>query len=936
MRAVVVCVRCTRVVSVCVALGVLLIPVAGAAQISTGSINGTVTDESGALLPGVTVTATNIGTTQPRSVVTNESGRYQIAGLPPGAYAVTAELQGFSKVERPSVTVRVGSIVDVNITLTVATVQETVTVTGEAPLIESTRTDLSSTVTQQALENLPSKNRQYLDFALLLPTAVESVSAIQGTGAVIGGARSKEGSLLVDGFYNLDEGFTMPKQRHSQDAIQEFQLVTFGGAAEFGRAIGGVINAVTKSGTNQLSGTGYGFFRTTSLNAQTVEARRRGVPKSASPYDRQQWGASIGGPIVQTKTFFFGSFERLNENAPFDNSIRVSDGEAIGLPKEDVGVVPRYQKSIFAFGKMDHNINATQRLQASFSYTDSVDQQFSFPNPRATRSFTQQLPFRDWAYLVNWTNIAGGGRSLHELKASYFPRDYHSNGLQAGGPPLVPDGQINHGDQNNASPPRVTITSVASFGSATLQNHIKTYPVQAIYTSSLFLNSHTVKFGADYMYAYYDYNQFNPLRGAYAFSSLANFLRGAYTSYTQSFGATSNPRTHQYISGFVQDSWIATKRLTVNYGLRYDLELNPEQKASGIPFGNDYNNFGPRLAASFDLTGRAHTFLKVNAGVFYDRLWNNYTNNLYSLKDHMTRTSYTWTPTTPGAAVYPNVFATPPPNLPASARDVILMPDKVRVPTSAQFVGTLEHALTPDVAASVSVIYSGSWYKDRTLDRNLVFDATAGRFVRPDAAYRTINQLVFDAPADYIGGVVDVNARSTKLGLNGSITVSRARQVPTGTPNDPRNTDVKADFGPVPDNATLRGVISGWYNILSTVQFSANFTARTGIAVNPVASGIDLNGDGSFGDRTPTFGAFAFRAPGNNSLDARITWALPLGQNKRKLNLYLESFNVFNRERIRTVDNNYGPDPTQPLAAWLQPLTFFPPREVQLGARLLF
>jgi hypothetical protein len=869
-------------------------------------------------------------------VVTNESGRYQLGGLPPGTYAVTAELQGFSTIERPSVTVRIGSIVDVDMTLQVASLQETVTVTGEAPLIESTRTDLSSVVSQAALENLPSKNRQYLDFALLLPTAVESVSAIQGTGAVIGGARSKEGTLLVDGFYNLDEGFTMPKQRHSQDAIQEFQLVTFGGAAEFGRAIGGVINAVTKSGTNDLSGTGYGFFRTTGLNAQTVEARRRGTPKSETPYDRQQWGGSAGGPIVQNKTFFFGSFERLNENAPFDNSIRVADAAVIGLPPEDVGLVPRYQKSVFVFGKLDHNITGNQRLQGSFSYTDAVDQQFSFPNARATRSFTQQLPFEDWAYLVNWTNVAAGGRMLHEVKTSYFPRDYHSNGLPEGGPPLVPDGQINNGDQSNASPPRVTITSVANFGSATIQNHIKTYPVQAIYTSSLFMNRHTVKFGVDYMYAYYDYNQFNPLRGAYAFSSLANYQRGVYTSYTQSFGATANPRTHQYLSAFVQDSWSIGRRVTVNYGLRYDVELNPEQEASGTPFGNDYNNLGPRLAASIDLTGRGRTFLKLNSGVFYDRLWNNYTNNLYSLKDHMTRTSYTWTPTTAGAPVFPNVFATAPPNLPAGARDVILMPDEVRVPMSTQLVGTVEHALTRDLAISGSVIYTNSHDKDRTLDRNLVFDEATARYIRPDASYRTINQLVFETPADYLGGVIDVTARSPRLGLTGNLTVARARQVPTGTPNDPRNLDVKADFGPVPDSATVRGVVSGWYNILPALQFSASFTARTGIAVNPVASGLDLNGDGSFGDRTPTFGAFSFRAPGNNLLDARLTWAVPLGQDKRKLNLYLESFNILNSERIRTVDNNYGPDPAQPLPAWMQPLTFFPPREVQLGARLLF
>jgi hypothetical protein len=900
------------------------------AQISTGSIAGAISDESGAVLPGVTITATNIGTAQQRTVVTNETGRYQLAGLPPGPYSVSAELAGFATVLRSQVTVTVGSIVDLDISMKLASVQETVTVSGEAPLIESAKTDLSSVITQQALESLPSKNRQYLDFALLLPTAVESVSAIQGTGAVVGGARSKEGTLLVDGFYNLDEGFTMPKQRHSQDTIQEFQLVTFGGAAEYGRAIGGVINAVTKSGTNTLGGTGYGFFRETALNAQAVEERLRGVPKS--DYDRQQWGGSVGGPIVPNRTFFFAAAERLDESWPFDNGITATTAAIVGLPPEDVGTVPRFVETTFVFGKVDHNISANQRLQGSFSYTDAVDHQMSFPNPFATRSYTQQLPFLDWAYVGSWTNIAREGKWLHEVKASYFPRDYHSGGISLGGPPLVPDGQINNGDPTSASPPSVRITSAVNFGSATLANHIKTYPVQAIYTSSIFKDAHTVKFGVDYMYAHYDYNQYSPLRGQYSFSSLANFQRGLYSTYTQSFGAISNPRDHQYVSMFVQDSWQKGKRLTLNYGLRYDLELNPVQEASGVPFGNDFNNFGPRLALSWDVTDHGSTFLKLNTGLFYDRLWNNYTNNLYSLKDHMTRTSYTWTPTTPGAPVYPATFVTQPDNLPASARDVILMPADVRVPMSVQVVGTLDHALTKDIAVSVSGVWSESKYKDRNLDTNLVWDGA--RFIRPDANYRQITQLNFDAPADYLGAVFDVNVRSARVGLSTNLTVSRARQVPTGAPSDPR-LGPKNDFGPVPDNATVRGVVSGWYNFTRNLQASANFTARSGIAVNPVAGGIDINGDGVFGDRTPTFGPYAFRAPGNNSLDARVTWMVPF-RTRQRLNLYVESFNILNNDRIRTVDNNYGPNPASPLASWLRPTSYFPPREVQLGARLTF
>jgi hypothetical protein len=264
------------------------------------------------------------------------------------------------------------------------------------------------------------------------------------------------------------------------------------------------------------------------------------------------------------------------------------------------------------------------------------------------------------------------------------------------------------------------------------------------------------------------------------------------------------------------------------------------------------------------------------------------------------------------------------------------MPGDVRVPTSFQFVATLERALRPNLALSASFVQSESWYKDRTLDTNLVWNPATSAFVRPDQTYRRITQLTFDAPADYIGGIVDVNLRSARTGFNGSLTVARARQVATGSPSDPR-LGVENDFGPVPDNPTVRGVLSGWYNVTSMIQISGSYTARTGMAVNPVASGLDLNGDGVTGDRTPTFGPFSFRAPGNSSMDLRFTWTVPLGAQKdRRLQFYAESFNLFNEAKVRTVDNNYGANPATPLPNFMAATSYFAPREIQLGARLAF
>ncbi len=257
------------------------------AQIDTGAIAGTVVDETGGAMPGVTVTVTNNATGQARTTVTNDLGKYQVTALQPSRYAVRVELSGFAPITRGDIAVNVGSVTDLNVTLRMAAVQESITVTGAAPLVESSKTDLSSVVTQEALESIPSRSRQYLDYTLLMPATSENTStSAQGTGLNIGGARAAESSLLVDGFYNLDEGFAKVKQRYSEDAIQEFQIISFGGAAEYGRAIGGIINGVTKSGGNTLRGTAYGFMRNENLNAMDWGSRHLGL--ETKPQFRRQ------------------------------------------------------------------------------------------------------------------------------------------------------------------------------------------------------------------------------------------------------------------------------------------------------------------------------------------------------------------------------------------------------------------------------------------------------------------------------------------------------------------------------------------------------------------------------------------------------------------------------------------------------------------------
>src|SRR5206468_4947608 len=273
-----------------------------------------------------------------RTVVSNEAGLYRFAGLQPGTYSLKAELQGFAAFSRSQLTLNVGAALDLDVTMRISSVQESVTVTGAAAIVESAKTDLSTVITKDQIEALPTRSRNYLDFALLTPGTVENVSTNQqGIGLNIAGARAKEAALLVDGIWNTDESFTFPRQKYSQDAIGEFQVVGLGGTAEFGRAVGGIVSAVTKSGSNALSGSGYGYFRDTKLNAEDPLLLQRGLPKPQ--FDRQLFGGSLGGPIVKNRTFFFGAAERTQQNQPQDNNITAATAAAIGLPAADVGAI---------------------------------------------------------------------------------------------------------------------------------------------------------------------------------------------------------------------------------------------------------------------------------------------------------------------------------------------------------------------------------------------------------------------------------------------------------------------------------------------------------------------------------------------------------------------------------------------------------------------
>lgn len=379
---------------------VLCILICGVASIqaqtsNTGTITGVVADEKGAAIPGATVTARHIGTNAERTATTSSEGVYEFAQLVPGTYRVEVEAQGFSKVLHDNVVVNVLQRTTLNPELKVGSIGETVTVTGEtAPLVETTKTDVGGVIDQRRLENLPVNGRSFASLAILIPGATlqpsfDPTKARVGTFSV-GGSTGRNLNITVDGGDNKDNAVGGILQNFSMEGIQEFALSTQRFSAANGRSGGALLSVISKSGTNAVHGSVFGFFRDDKLNTNAPkllsEANSNLFPNPGDivkpPFSRQQFGGSIGGPIIKDKAFFFGTVERTRERG---NSIVPGvDRDQITLLEpfgyKAVQFLPQpfndWQYTI----KGDFNLNSKHTLVTRFSgqNNDALNDQAGF------------------------------------------------------------------------------------------------------------------------------------------------------------------------------------------------------------------------------------------------------------------------------------------------------------------------------------------------------------------------------------------------------------------------------------------------------------------------------------------------------------------------------------------------------------------------------
>ncbi|HEY0366692.1 MAG TPA: TonB-dependent receptor, partial [Pyrinomonadaceae bacterium] len=581
---------------------------AGAAQlnVTSATLSGRIEDSSGAVISGANVTATHVETNQQHTATSDAEGRYRFPYLRIGAYDLKIDAQGFSRITR-QLTVTIGQSLDLPVRLDVAGISAEVNIGSDVPMVETVRTQITETIRPREINELPLNGRNYLDLALLVPGVSSTntgsnqrfaeTSAVPGQGISIAGQRNLYNSFVVDGVSANDDAADLTGTYYSEEVIDQFQVVTSGGIAEFGRASGGVVNILTKSGTNDLRGAVYGFMRN-----QRVDARNPLAP-AKDLLTQAQYGVSLGGPIRRDRTFFFSNFEQTRRNY---SAVLTISPAAVGAinnrlravnysgPLVTTGVVPASFDTTNLFTRVDHSINQRNQLSARYSlYHINAVNSRSVGGLNDVSRGTGLSDTDQTAVIGNVTTFSS--RTLNEARFQYT-----NSRLEA---PI-----------NDNVGPAVNIAGIANFGAATVSPLARDINLfEAVDNVSTQRGDHSLKFGGDFLYNRVNILFPGAVQGVYAFSSLNNFLSGNYLNYQQAFGAPSQFQSNPNLGVFVQDEWRLRPDLTLNAGLRYDLQFLPE------PIETDIDNIAPRAGIVY-APGDHKTVVRASFGLYYDRI----------------------------------------------------------------------------------------------------------------------------------------------------------------------------------------------------------------------------------------------------------------------------------------------------------------------------
>ena len=921
----------------CIALIFLFSGLVFAQQnVTSATLSGSIQDASGAVVSGASVTATNVETNQRTTTTSDGEGQYRFPYLRTGDYALTIEAAGFSAMTK-QLTLTVGQSLDMPVRLEVAGLSAQVDVGGtDVPVIETVRTQITETIRPREINELPLNGRNYLDLALLVPAVAPTntgsnqrfaeTSAVPGQGISIAGQRNLYNSFIVDGVSANDDAADLTGTYYSEEVIDQFQVVTSGGIAEFGRASGGVVNILTRSGTNDWRGGIYGFIRNQRFDARNPLATTKDL------LTQGQYGGTIAGPLRRERTFFFTNFEQTRRNysavltiAPVAVNTINNRLLAVNYPGAliNTGIVPASFDTTNFFGRIDHKINDRNDLSGRYSlyHINAVNSR----TVGGLNAVSRGSGLNDTDQTVQISNVTIlSNRTLNEARFQYT-----NSKLDA---PI-----------NDTVGPAVNIAGVASFGSATfspLGRDINLF--EAVDNVSTQRGNHSLKAGGGFLYNRVNILFPGALQGVYTFSSLNNFLSGNYVSYQQAFGVPSQLQSNPNFGVFVQDEWRVRPHLTINAGLRYDLQFLPE------PIQTDTNNVSPRVGIVF-APGDRKTVVRASYGIYYDRIPLRATSNALQ-RDGSKYIVAQLSPTQPGAPVFPNVLAVQPSTLPTKPNITRIDPN-IETSYSQQANLQIERELPWNTVASVGYLHLRA--RHVILSRNVNvprFPASAGipNLGRPDPNWGNISRFESSGNSYYDGMVVSLNQRATRWSsLRVSYTLSKTiddagnfffssvqdnfniRDDRGLSDNDQRHRLVISGSLEVPDHSKP----TGFQRVVSGFQLGYIFTYASRLPFN-VLLGTDRNFDTNNNDRPLGVGRNTGRGFDFASLDLRLSRRFRLTEDV-DLQLIAEGFNVLNRSNFGIPNNTIGTGVT-PLPAFGQPTAAFDPRQFQFGMKVTF
>jgi hypothetical protein len=897
------------------------------AQVSTASVEVVVSGTDGTPLPGVTVTLQNSATGLTRSEVTGEQGIATLPALPPGTYKADLELQGFSPVTQDAITLRVGQTARVKATLSPA-VTESITVSTTVPLVDVYKTDTSTNIVPEQIESLPVPDRDFQRLAFIAPGVQRERGGFRfiGGGPVVGaGGNASQSTILVNGVDFTDAALGLSKIRFSQDAIGEFRVINNRYDAEIGGTAGGALSIVTRTGTNRINGSAFGFYRADSLRS------RGALEQQNNDFSRDQYGFSIGGPIRQDHIHYFANAEEVNEK---NVSLFRPGGAFAGQAKD----VKHPFDQTLGFFKLDDILSERTSLAGNLVYEKYREKNFRVGGVN-DESTGQTLNRDNWNLTLEDLMVLSSGR-LNELRAQGSKRKFEE-----------PTNSTAVGEWFSSGNTLQTGANILG----NLLGDGKEYEVRDTYHLGLEgKGSHDVKAGASYLY-HQERSRIDTFQ--YGLFTYLTDTRAVPVAFLYGEGSSDVTYDTRRYAVFLQDDWRPRPNLTVNLGVRYDLDdggNNPGFTHPLIPKPRkkDTNDVQPRVSFSLDPGSNGKSVFRAGVGLFNGRYLlvpagielqqNGVTGRVSRSRINGALLGLNFppfildpnNPTTTGVLLKP---------------DISLLAPELDTPESTQASLGWTRAILPRMFFDAEAVYAKG--KKEIVIHDVNFGGNANP-VRPNTTYNQINMYTNDGRSEYKALILQLNG-SLRQGdlITASVTLADKKntaddfspEFPFGYPSDPSNLD--AEYGRSRSDERYRFVLTGIIHLPWQLTLAPIYEYGSGQPWNH-RLGYDFNGDGKNSDRPAGVGRNDEDGPAFRQLSLRLTKSFALFDGQR-LDVIAEAFNVTNTVNfdVNSIDGAEflsGPTLANPALPFRPNPNFgraratLPGREIQLGLRWAF